>query len=254
MLIPRLLLATLAAVSLSAADFAPATFKGQGGELPYQVLKPDAIRPGTVYPLVIFLHGAGERGTDNQAQLKWCVRSFADPAVASKHPSFVIAPQCPPERRWVEVDWGEPNPHTMPKQPSVPMGLLLQLLPQFMKANPVDPTRVYVVGLSMGGFGTWDLLARSPATFAAGIPICGGADNSTAKAIASIPVWVWHGSADTVVKPERARSMVEALKAAGGTPRFSELAGVDHFSWLPAFGDPELLEWLFAQQRKKGKK
>lgn len=243
--LPLILLVT----GLVAEDFVAATFAGMGGELPYRVLKPTKMAPGSAYPLVVFLHGAGERGTDNQAQLKWNVGIFAKPEVQAKFPCFVIAPQCPPDRRWVEVHWGEAEPHTMPKEPSVPMGQLMALLPQFMKENPVDRQRVYVIGLSMGGFGTWDLLARMPTSFAAGIPICGGADNRTAPLIATIPVWVWHGDKDGVVPTIRSRSMVEALRAAGGQPRYQELAGVDHFAWVPAFEEPTILDWLFAQRR-----
>jgi lysophospholipase L1-like esterase len=103
----------------------------------------------------------------------------------------------------------------------------------------------------MGGFGTWDLLARMPTSFAAGIPICGGADNRSAPLIAGIPLWVWHGANDGVVPTIRSRSMVEALRAAGGQPRYQELAGVDHFAWVPAFEEPTLLDWLFAQRRSE---
>src|SRR5437660_9250493 len=102
----------------------------KGKTVPYRLLKPEPLDPAKKYPLVIFLHGAGERGTDNEAQLKWVVRDFAKPEVRAKYPCFVLAPQCDPAHRWVEVDWGSPTPHATPKEPSVPMSLLIELLPK----------------------------------------------------------------------------------------------------------------------------
>lgn len=226
-----------------------ASFKdAAAGELLYRFLKPENLKAGEKYPLVIFLHGAGERGTDNLAQLKHVAREFLKPAMRTEHPCFVLAPQCPPNKRWVEVEWGDPKPHLTPEKPSDPMTLLLALIPQIMKDNAVDPSRVYVMGLSMGGFGTWDLLARQPALFAAGIPVCGGADVTTAPAIAKIPLWIWHGDKDTVVKTVRSQLMVEALKKAGGEPKYSELPGIGHNAWTPAFV-PATFEWLFQQHK-----
>jgi predicted peptidase len=112
----------------------------------------------------------------------------------------------------------------------------------------IDPRRLYVTGLSMGGFGTWDLLSRFPKKVAAAVPICGGADEAQAPAIAKIPVWVFHGGADDVVKTVRSRNIVAALKAAGGSPRYTEYPGVGHGSWDQAYGEPELFPWLFSQK------
>jgi predicted peptidase len=112
----------------------------------------------------------------------------------------------------------------------------------------VDRQRVWASGISMGGFGTWDLIARRPEWFAAAVPVCGGADDTTAVRLSRIPIWTFHGDADTVVLPQRTRSMVAALRAAGGTPRFSEYPGVGHGSWGPAFEERDLLAWLFAQR------
>jgi predicted peptidase len=229
-------------------------FTGANGKtLPYRLLKPLNYDAKTVYPFVILLHGAGERGTDNAAQLKNGVRELLTAGDArEKYPCFAIAPQCPENCKWVEVDWSA-NSHKMPEQPSVPMGLLLELIPALQKEFSLDPTRFYVSGLSMGGYGTWDLLARKPEWFAAGAPICGGADENTAPAIAKIPVWVFHGGNDGVVKTIRSRNMVEALKKAGATPQYSEYPGVGHDSWNKAFKEPKLLEWMFAQTRAAAK-
>ena len=117
------------------------------------------------------------------------------------------------------------------------------------KEYSIDPQRIYLTGLSMGGYGTWDLLARKPDLFAAGVPVCGGGDESTAEQIANIPIWVFHGDLDSAVPVSRSRTMVEALKKAGGHPKYSEYPGVEHNSWDKAYADPELMKWLFAQKR-----
>ena len=118
-----------------------------------------------------------------------------------------------------------------------------------MQDEPVDPDRVFLTGLSMGGYGTWDLAARMPDRFAAILPICGGGDIATATRIARLPIWCFHGDADDAVPVERSRQMIAAVKAAGGKPRYSELPGVGHDSWTPAYRDPAVLEWLFDQSR-----
>lgn len=246
-----LLLLCLLGFGAGASDFQKLEFTGENGEkLLYNLLAPQSIEEGKLYPLVLFLHGAGERGDDNAAQLRHGAKDFAKPEMRAAYPCFVLAPQCPKEKKWAEVNWGAAESHDLPAEPSEPMALLLELLPQVMAEHPVDPARVYVIGLSMGGFGTWDILARRPELFAAAVPICGGADVKTAPAIAHIPVWVWHGAEDNTVKTVRSRIMVEALRAAGGEPKYDELPGVAHNSWAPAFANPELYKWLFAQTKK----
>ena len=116
------------------------------------------------------------------------------------------------------------------------------------KEYSIDPQRIYLTGLSMGGYGTWDLLARKPDLFAAGVPVCGGGDESTAEKFAKVPVWVFHGDKDTAVPVGRSRTMVEALKKAGGHPKYTEYAGVGHNPWDKAYADPKLMNWLFKQK------
>jgi predicted peptidase len=118
------------------------------------------------------------------------------------------------------------------------------------KEYSIDPQRIYLTGLSMGGYGTWDLLARKPDLFAAGVPVCGGGGESTAGKIAKIPILVFHGDLDNTVPVSRSRTLVEALKKAGGHPKYTEYAGVGHNSWDKAYADPKLMNWLF--QQKKG--
>ena len=240
----------LAGIASAADDYAAKTFTGAQGVLPYRILAPAELKAGTKYPLVIVLHGAGERGTDNRNQLAHGGALFLEAKNRGTYPAFVVFPQCPEDKRWVEVDWGDPTPHQQPKEPSVPMALLLDLIPSLITSLPVDSSRVYVMGLSMGGFGTWDIVARRPHGFAAAVPICGGADDSTAPLLARLPVWAFHGDQDTTVKVGRTRSMIAALKLAGGTPKYSELPGVQHNAWAAAFAEPGLLPWMFAQKRR----
>jgi predicted peptidase len=219
-------------------------------ELLYRLARPLAVEAGTRYPLVLFLHGAGERGTDNDRQLIHGVPQFLSTENRAKYPCFLIAPQCPPGQRWVEVPW-DAESHVQPKERSEPARLTLELIDQAIGDLPIDPDRIYLTGLSMGGFGAWDLLARRPDLFAAAAIVCGGADEATAEKIKHIPVWVFHGAKDTAVQPARSRRMAAALEKAGGKPRYTEYADVGHHSWECAYGDPDLFEWLFAQRRSR---
>ncbi len=220
-----------------------------GKKLPYRLLKPMNVDPKETYPLVVFLHGAGERGDDNEAQLRHGVPEFLTPENRKDRPCFLIAPQCPAEQKWVDVDWGADS-HLQPKEPAESMRLVLGLIDEARKDYPVDPKRIYITGLSMGGFGTWDILARRPDLFAAAVPICGGADEMTAPKIAKIPIWAFHGAKDGAVKVSRARNMIEALKKAGGEPKYTEYPDVGHDSWVPAYKDADMMKWLFQQKRQ----
>jgi len=227
------------------------TFTHDGKTLPYRVLAPAKIAKGKTYPLVLFLHGAGERGDNNTSQLVHGSALFTKKENREKYPCFVIFPQCPGGKKWVEVDWSDKKPHTSPNEPSEPMRLTKLMLDQFLKDHPVDKNRIYVMGLSMGGFGVWDFAQRYPDFVAAAVPICGGADIATAEKIKHIPVWAFHGSADTAVWPERSRLMVDQLKKVKGNVKYFEYAKVGHDSWTPAFAEKGLLEWMFAQKRGK---
>jgi predicted peptidase len=229
--------------------YEPATYANADGEqLPYRILKPAQYDSTRKYPLVMFFHGAGERGDDNFKQLVHCAATFASPANMDKYPCFVVFPQCPAKQRWVEVDWALPA-HTQPVEPGQAMRLSMELLASLKKQFSIDERRIYVSGLSMGGFATWDLISRYPKVFAAAVPICGGGDESKAAACAKVPVWAFHSADDNVVKVERTRNMIEAMRKAGGDPRYTEYTGLGHFSWGKAYSEAELLPWLFAQSR-----
>jgi predicted peptidase len=216
------------------------------GKLPYRIYTPRPIEDETVYPLIVFMHGAGERGSDNTTQLKHGVGSIIRFIERFNKPAFVIAPQVADGHQWVDTPWSD-DAHVLPKSPSASMSLLLGLIDSVNQKLPIDRRRIYITGISMGGFGTWDLLMRRPDEFAAAIPICGGGDETSAHLIRDIPVWVFHGGDDQVVKTHRSRNMINALEAVAGRPRYTEYPGVGHDSWTATYDNPEVLHWLFEQ-------
>ena len=216
--------------------------------LPYRVYSPKGVDNALRMPLVVFLHGAGERGHDNERQLLHGARDLLRYSIERQEPMIIVAPQVPLDERWVDVVWDE-RVHRMPEDPSESMGLLMGLLTELMSDSRVDPNRVYLTGLSMGGFGTWDLIARWPDTFAAALPVCGGGDTDSAIRIKDIPIWAFHGSDDAVVIPERSRDMIQALQRVGSNPRYTEYPGVGHDSWTETYQNFEVLDWFFRQRR-----
>jgi predicted peptidase len=221
----------------------------KGDTLNYRQLYPDSdtLRK---YPLVIFLHGSGERGKDNEAQLKWGVMNFATDQNMMLHPALVIAPQCPEQVSWSNFS-REKNTTEMHLQPTPtrPMELLIGLIHQLIKTMPVDSNRIYITGLSMGGYGTYDAIERYPHLFAAAVPVCGGGDASKAASIAHIPIWIVHGAEDPAVNPLYSLDMLQALTKAGAHPGFTQYPEVGHFSWLGAYSDPMIMEWMFRQRK-----
>jgi predicted peptidase len=221
----------------------------KGDTLNYRMLYPDydTLRK---YPLVIFLHGSGERGNDNDAQLKWGVINFATDEMMVKHPAIVIAPQCPDEMSWSNFSRSNNNTMmTLQPQPSKPMQLVMELIRQLIKNMPVDTNRIYITGLSMGGYGTYDAIERYPNLFAAAMPVCGGGDVSKAATIAHIPIWIFHGAEDAAVNPIYSLDMAQALTKAGAHPGLTMYPETGHFSWLAAYSDMNAMEWLFRQHK-----
>jgi predicted peptidase len=140
----------------------------------------------------------------------------------------------------------------MAEKPAEAMRMVLELVGALqMEYSQIDPKRIYVTGLSMGGFGTWDVIQRKPDLFAAAVPICGGGDVSKAEKIALIPIWAFHGAEDLLVLPKWSRDMINAIRKAGGNPKYTEYPGVGHQSWIKAYSEPELFIWLFSQKKDK---
>lgn len=217
----------------------------KGDTLKYRQLISD-YDPVTKYPLVIFLHGSGERGNDNESQLKWGVKNFATSQNMKMYRPIVIAPQCPKN-----MSWGNFSNEDMSLQatPSEPMKLLIELINEAKLKLPVDPNRIYITGLSMGGYGTFDAISRYPNLFAAAVPVCGGGDVSKAPEISHLPIWIFHGALDAAVDPILSRNMVEALTLAGANPGYTQYPEAGHFSWIAAYSDIMMMEWLFNQRK-----
>lgn len=402
-----LILTTCGAGAADLKDFEAREYKdADGNVLLYRIYKPKDYDAAKKYPLILFLHGAGERGNDNKAQVRDALYFARDP-FQNEHPAFVVAPQCPGARqafevygtsksfnqdfnnyaqsvgewktysiplaalttgqksylsiinagenrrpapnavaatpvtsefrnigiaegdkkfptldlrklkfdkkegkgkaevsedgktvtitgdlrlkipleykvtdktvlmfefrspkdaegsahaiamdsddffdyRWANMDWSAKK-GGMGKEPSTPMRLTLEVLGKLQKEFSIDDKRLYLTGLSMGGYGTWDLLARYPKMFAAAVPVCGGGDESMAAVMKDVPIWCFHGGADPVVPTQRSRDMIKAIKDAGGNPKYTEYPGVGHNSWDKAYSETELPGWLFAQVKK----
>lgn len=221
----------------------------QGKTLKYRLMKPADYHPNKKYPLVVFLHGAGERGDDNVAQLKHGVKNFASDEHRKQYPCFVLVPQCPAGEKWVNVDWSS-SKSDMPTDPSQSLKLTMAIVQSMIENSGVDRTRIYVTGLSMGGYGTWDALSRYSEWIAAAAPICGGGDPTQVEKFASVPIWAFHGGKDEIVRPERSRQMIEALKKIGVEAKYTEYESAGHDSWTATYADPAFHQWLFAQRRK----
>ena len=220
-----------------------------GDTLSYRMLFPD-YDTFRKYPLVIFLHGSGERGSDNEAQLKWGVMNFATDQMMVGHSAIVIAPQCTEKMSWSNFGRDEDPAQTkLLPTPSKPMELLIGLIMEMKKNRFVDTNRIYITGLSMGGFGTYDAIERYPNLFAAAMPVCGGGDVSKAASIAHIPIWNFLGSDDGSVDPRYSLNMYNALMKAGARPGYTQYPETGHFSWLAAYSDPQVYEWLFRQHK-----
>ena len=179
--------------------------------------------------MLLFLHGSGERGTDLEKLKVHGPLKLA--ASGTKFPFIIVAPQCPDRRSW---DADE----------------LVALLDDLERKFRIDRSREYLTGISMGGYGTWALVAAQPKRFAAIAPVCGGGDPSKASTFASVPTWVVHGDKDPSVPFQQSVDMVEALKKAGGSPIFTQVVGGTHDVWTEFYLKNEFYEWLLKFTRK----
>ena len=207
------------------------TYKTKNGEYRYLLFLPEGYgKEKKLWPTILFLHGAGERGNDLEK-----VKLHGPPKIVETQKDFpfiVISPQCPKDDWWTD-------------RPEIWMGLLDDVC----KKYDVDKNRIYLTGLSMGGFGTWALAMDQPNQFAALAPICGRGDPKKAALIAHVPTWVFHGAKDTTVPLAGSQEMVDALKAAGGDPKFTIYPDAGHDSWTATYDNPEFWSWLLAQRR-----
>ncbi len=198
-------------------------------EMDYLLALPNGYDKQDAWPLVLFLHGAGERGDNLEL-----VKMHGPPKLigeGKEFPFIVVSPQCPKGVWWEPIE-------------------LTALLDQVIKTHNVDEDRIYVTGLSMGGFGTWQLAAYTPDRFAAIAPICGGGEKYWARRFADLPTWAFHGVQDKGVPLIRSQEMIDAMKQQGGEPKLTVYPDAGHDSWTETYNNPEFYEWLLAQKRK----
>lgn len=231
---------------------------------PNQILQarlhvPKTLDPQKRYPFVCFLHGAGERGSDNRAQVEGtsAVLTFLDPTHQTNWPCFFLAPQCPAGLTWAGMNAGDNFADTdgtgdFTVQPTWPLTAFMKMLGELTNSvsygSSIDTQQLYLTGLSMGGYGTWDVLCRWPGVFQKAVPICGGGDPKRAGSITASDIWDFHAEDDGTVPFARSLQMVQALRSLHRTIRFTQYPanlGIGHASWVPAYGDAGLLPWLF---------
>ena len=219
-------------------------------KLPYRLKSPSQPKANQKYPLTIFLHGSGERGSDNEAQLRNGVLSFLEPNDNPGRDGFLLVPQCPAGERWSEVEYTKP----VVFQPSAtkPMQALMELIDKILLENPnIDRDRIYLCGLSMGASGAYDLMSRKPELFAAAIPVCGAADIDRVSDWKHIPVWIFHGRRDDIVPVYYSRNVNDKLKSLKVKTKYTEYKTLRHNCWDQAFYQSETLDWLFDQKKNK---
>lgn len=229
---PILLMAAL--LAQAEPTFETKTLDYAGQTVKYQVSLPagyDGTRP---VPLILFLHGSGEQGTDGEKPTKVGLGPAVRLNPRGWAPYLIVYPQKPPGgNTWMAHET-----------------LILDILERTRKDYKVDEKRLYITGLSMGGYATWMLACKHPSLFAAAAPICGGGNPADAPRIKDLPLWNFHGDQDKAVPIARSDAMIEALKAAGGTPKYTVYPGVGHNSWDKAYREEKLWEWFLQHERK----
>lgn len=238
----------------TAEEFKKEIFIQAGDTLRYRILYPEKFSEDKKYPVILFLHGAGERGKDNEAQLTHGGKLFLEKN--KEFPAIVIFPQAPVEDFWAKIridtlkgkrEFRFINSGAPTRSMEAVMGLIDSITSQ----NYIDKERIYVGGLSMGTMGTFELLARKPEMFAAAFAICGGADPEVIKSYPkNLNIWIFHGEKDNVVSPKFSKIMAREINSAGGNAKLSLYPEANHNSWDPAFAEPYLLPWLFSHSKK----
>ncbi|WP_304233750.1 prolyl oligopeptidase family serine peptidase [Jiulongibacter sediminis] len=222
----------------------------QGTELKYRILYPENYNASEQYPLVLFLHGAGERGDDNVSQLKnGAMKVFEK--LQKNHPCIVIAPQCPKDNYWSSVKFERTKypldlDFNYDYNEKESLHAAIELVNSFVKSKKADKKRIYITGLSMGGMGTFEAVARYPKLFVAAMPICGGADlSSYGKKQAKVPFYIFHGSVDGVVPVKHSQEAYAKLQELGANVIYKEYPNVNHNSWDNTFGEKDYPGWMF---------
>ena len=254
-----ILLITVSGIHARAQDYSAyqkqSFIKGKD-TLPYRILLPKYFRPNKSYPLIIFLHGSGERGNDNESQLSHGADLFLRDSIREKYPAIIVFPQCSANSYWSNVNIVTDSTtnkssftFTEDGKPTVAMEMLLKLLNKLEDDFWLDKKRIYIGGLSMGGMGTFELARRKPKMFAAAFPICGGANPATAAKLIKPHWWIFHGEKDDVVNPQLSKDMTAAIKNAGGSVMLTLYPDANHNSWDSSFAEKDLLPWLFSNHK-----
>jgi len=229
--------------------FEKETFEFEKETLSYRILKPLNYNSNKQYPVHLFLHGAGERGNDNVSQLVHVGKLFLKKENREQYNSWVIFPQAQ-KNDW----WGYKDPYKFDYnvKESKAMSLVVKLMDDFTQRKDVNPNKVFVSGLSMGGMGTFVILNLRPEMFAAATPICGDGDPSLVSNYSKkVPVWIFHGSDDTVVSPKKSLKMAKAIIENGGSPKITFYENVGHDSWNNAFAEKDFLKWIHSKSKKQ---
>ncbi len=225
-----------------ASDYKQGSYRDtkSGITLPYCVIEPRDYSKDKKYPVLLYLHGAGETGTDNVSPVLTMQDAFSVNGDLLSETIII----CPQTTSWWSTGAGGTGP----------VGAAVRLIETLGKTYNMDKNRIYVMGISMGGYGTWDALSNFPDFFAAGIPICGGGDSGYANTLKDIPIWIYHGTADSIVPFSASENMYDAIKTVGGNKiHFTRLQGVDHNCWTAALADREIFSWLFCQNKATNK-
>ena len=226
-------------------------FTSGNDKLAYRILYPQKFDKSKKYPIKLFLHGIGERGSNNESQLTYVDKVFLNKKNQENYPSIVVFPQAALTDNWSSVIW-DGNILSFPKNdpPTNSLNLVIKLMDSLANKNYADKNRIYLSGLSNGGMGSFELLKHRPNMFASAVIICGGGNPAWAKEFAkSTPVWVAHGSNDQVVSPDFSLKMVEAIISEGGSPKVTFFENVYHNSWDYVFSDDEYLKWMYSHSK-----
>lgn len=217
--------------------------------LPYRVYVPFNYSPEKSYPIYVNLHGAGHRGVSNESHMLFVMPLLKNQEIGLDE-MIMIFPQCPSEQKWVDTDWkkGSYSTETVPE--SDELAALITVIGQIRQKYSVDEKRIYACGLSMGGYGTWDLMMRHSDLFAGGIAMCGGGDPTQARTLSKLAIWAVHGAKDPTVPVSGSRDMAAAMEAVGAKNfRYTELPNNEHDVWNYTYNNFEMFEWLFSQKK-----
>lgn len=221
-----------------------------GQTMPYRLFVPDDYSPEKEYPLLLVFHGAGSRGNDNLKHMRSWVAGWIDDAVQKKNPCIILMPQCPNGQQWVDTPWKNGSYSYDDVPISQPMTLAKKIFDKVLEEKSIDPHRIYVMGCSMGGYGTWYFTMRYPGLVAAAVPVCGAGDPSMAHNLKDIPIWAFHGDLDTTVPTAGSQDMVKAIEKVGGKKiKLTLYEGVKHEAYKLAWKEPGLPDWLFKQKK-----